>query len=90
MQEAAWAGDEEPERFAELCAMASCFCAEIAPRIAETCLHVHGGYGFSAEYDVQLYYRRACGWALVAGGAAGELRRLGELQRARLDAGGVR
>jgi alkylation response protein AidB-like acyl-CoA dehydrogenase len=87
VEEAAWAAGEEPERFPELCAMAFAFAAEIAPRIAETCLHVHGGYGFSSEYDVQLYYRRARGWALVGGGAAGELRRLGELQRGR--AGGM-
>ena len=70
--------------------MALAFAAEIAPRIAETCLHVHGGYGFSSEYDIQLHYRRARGWALVAGGTAGELRRLGDLQRDLLDAGGER
>src|SRR5262245_4771256 len=90
VHEAAWSADAEPARFPELCAMAFAFAAEIAPRIAETCLHVHGGYGFSAEYDIQLHYRRARGWALVAGGAAGELRRLGELQRDLLDAGGAR
>jgi len=90
VQEAAWSAGEEPQRFPELCAMAFAFAAEIAPRIAETCLHVHGGYGFSVEYDVQLHYRRARGWALVGGGAAGELRRLGELQRDNLDASGVR
>jgi alkylation response protein AidB-like acyl-CoA dehydrogenase len=28
---------------------------------------VHGGYGFMLEYDVQLYYRRARGWARVWG-----------------------
>ena len=33
----------------------------------DRCLHFHGGYGFAEEYDIQLYYRRARGWALVAG-----------------------
>jgi len=25
-------------------------------------LHIHGGYGFTAECDIQLYYRRAKAW----------------------------
>ena len=29
-------------------------------------LHYHGGYGFMEEYDIQLFYRRAKGWANVA------------------------
>jgi len=89
VQEAAWSAGAAPERFPELCAMAFAWASEIAPRIAESCLHVHGGYGFSAEYDVQLHYRRARGWALVGGGAVAGLRHLGELQRELLD-GGVR
>ena len=28
-------------------------------------LHFHGGYGFMEEYDIQLFYRRAKGWANV-------------------------
>ena len=38
-------------------------------------LHVHGGYGFMLEYDVQLYYRRARGWARVWGDADAAYRR---------------
>jgi alkylation response protein AidB-like acyl-CoA dehydrogenase len=87
VHEAAWAEREEPRRAPELCSMAFAYAAEIAPRIAELCLHVHGGYGVSNEYDVQLHYRRARGWALVGGGASGELRRLGELQRDAADGG---
>jgi alkylation response protein AidB-like acyl-CoA dehydrogenase len=30
-------------------------------------LHVHGGYGFTLEYDIQLYYRRAQAWPLALG-----------------------
>ncbi len=30
-------------------------------------LHIHGGYGFMLEQDVQLYYRRARGWARIWG-----------------------
>ena len=32
-----------------------------------TSLQYHGGYGFAEEYDIQLYYRRAKGWALQFG-----------------------
>jgi alkylation response protein AidB-like acyl-CoA dehydrogenase len=28
-------------------------------------LHFHGGYGFTLEYDIQLYFRRAKGWPLL-------------------------
>ena len=30
-------------------------------------LHVHGGYGFTLEYDIQLYLRRAKAWPLLLG-----------------------
>jgi alkylation response protein AidB-like acyl-CoA dehydrogenase len=30
-------------------------------------LHFHGGYGYTLEYDIQLYFRRAKAWPLVAG-----------------------
>jgi 3-oxochol-4-en-24-oyl-CoA dehydrogenase len=46
-------------------------------------LHVHGGYGFMAEYDIQLYFRRASGWPLLLGDPADELTRLGDRLAAR-------
>ncbi|TDC86416.1 acyl-CoA dehydrogenase [Actinomadura sp. 7K507] len=63
--EAAWAATEEPARFAELAAMAFGFAAETARDATYHSLHFHGGYGFTDEYDVQLYYRRARAWAGV-------------------------
>jgi alkylation response protein AidB-like acyl-CoA dehydrogenase len=42
-----------------LASMAFLFAAEAAQDAAAVSLHVHGGYGFMLEYDVQLYYRRA-------------------------------
>jgi alkylation response protein AidB-like acyl-CoA dehydrogenase len=47
--------------------MAFLFAAETAFRTASDSLHVHGGYGYTLEYDVQLYFRRAKAWSLVAG-----------------------
>jgi alkylation response protein AidB-like acyl-CoA dehydrogenase len=63
--EAAWAVSEQPERAAELAAMAFAFAYETARDITYRSLHFHGGYGFMMEYDIQLYYRRARGWANV-------------------------
>jgi alkylation response protein AidB-like acyl-CoA dehydrogenase len=63
--EAAWAQSEEPQRAAELSAMAFAFAYESARDATHRSLHFHGGYGFMMEYDVQLYYRRARAWANV-------------------------
>ncbi len=63
--EAAWAVEDHPERAAELAAMAFAFAYETARDASYRSLHFHGGYGFMMEYDIQLYYRRARGWANV-------------------------
>jgi alkylation response protein AidB-like acyl-CoA dehydrogenase len=34
-------------------------------RAASEALHFHGGYGFTLEYDIQLYFRRTRSWPLV-------------------------
>jgi alkylation response protein AidB-like acyl-CoA dehydrogenase len=57
--------DNEVTDFGALASMAFVFAADAAGQATERSLHYHGGYGFSEEYDVQLYYRRARGWALV-------------------------
>jgi alkylation response protein AidB-like acyl-CoA dehydrogenase len=73
---AAWAGERtEPGRcdvddndvtdFSVLASMAFLFSTDAAARATDRSLHFHGGYGFSTEYDIQLYYRRARGWPLV-------------------------
>ena len=76
--EAAWATDENSPRAAALSTMALVFAAETVQSATATALHVHGGYGFTMEYDVQLYFRRAKAWALVAGDPAAELRVLAD------------
>ena len=76
---AAWAGDNEAAGvkgqvdvddndntdFAVLAGMAIVFNADGAAHATDRALHFHGGYGFAEEYDIQLFYRRARGWALV-------------------------
>ena len=64
-RQAAWSAVEEPERYAELAAMAFAFAAETARDVSYRSLHFHGGYGFMVEYDIQLYFRRSRAWAQV-------------------------
>jgi hypothetical protein len=66
-REAAWAADEAPDELATLASMAFLFAGRTAQQAAGTALHVHGGYGYMLEYDVQLYYRRAKAWTLAVG-----------------------
>ena len=50
---------------------ASSRAAQLAAGVA---LHVHGGYGYTMEYDIQLFARRAKAVTLLAGDPAGHLR----------------
>jgi alkylation response protein AidB-like acyl-CoA dehydrogenase len=83
---AAWAdgagtvdtGDNAVEDQAALASMAFIFAADVATTATDRSLHVHGGYGFSEEYDIQLLYRRARGWSLVLDDPAAEARRLAD------------
>lgn len=75
---AACAFADEPQRATELSAMAFAFAAESARDATRTSLHVHGGYGFGMESDIQLYYRRARGWTMVYGEPAAALDRVAD------------
>jgi alkylation response protein AidB-like acyl-CoA dehydrogenase len=63
VHKACWAMDSAQDDAGALAAMAFVFAAETAYQAAAHSLHVHGGYGFMEEYDIQLYYRRAKAWA---------------------------
>lgn len=39
--------------------MAKLFCSETAMEIALDAVRIHGGYGYSTEYDVERYFRDA-------------------------------
>ncbi|MGW5714926.1 acyl-CoA dehydrogenase family protein [Amycolatopsis sp. NPDC003865] len=39
--------------------MAKLFCSETAMEVALTAIRVHGGYGYSTEFDVERYFRDA-------------------------------
>jgi alkylation response protein AidB-like acyl-CoA dehydrogenase len=65
--EAAWAHDAGRPAAASLASMAFLFASETAFKTAADSLHFHGGYGYTLEYGIQLYFRRAKAWPLVAG-----------------------
>ncbi|HEX2212618.1 MAG TPA: acyl-CoA dehydrogenase [Mycobacterium sp.] len=73
--EAACAFADDPERVTELAALAFAFAYETARDATQRSLHIHGGYGFGMEGDIQLYYRRARGWAMLYGASAAALDR---------------
>ena len=77
-REAAWAVAEDPGRSAQLAAMAFAFAAETARNATDVALHVHGGYGFMLEYDIQLYYRRSRAWANVLMSPSAAARRVAD------------
>jgi len=59
--------------------MALVSAGEAATTATDRSLHVHGGYGFSEEYDIQLYFRRARALTVVLDDPARECRRLADL-----------
>ncbi len=76
VHEAAWARDSGSPRAAALARMALLFAGETAFSTSAASLHFHGGYGYTLEYDVQLYFRRAKAWQLALGAPRHELRAL--------------
>ena len=70
---AAWFADHEPDVKPELIPMALAYAAETAARTTAVGIHTLGGMGFTAESDMQLYFRRAKGWANVGGDPGAQL-----------------
>jgi alkylation response protein AidB-like acyl-CoA dehydrogenase len=56
--EAAWA-HREGKSIERLAPMAKLFCCNTNRDATAKCEQIHGGYGFTMEYDIQLYFRRA-------------------------------
>jgi alkylation response protein AidB-like acyl-CoA dehydrogenase len=62
-----------------LASMAWLFASETAVSVTRDALHYHGGYGFTTEYDIQLYFRRAKAYSLLWGDPRTEYGRLASL-----------
>jgi alkylation response protein AidB-like acyl-CoA dehydrogenase len=47
--------------------VAKCFANEMAKRVSDLALQLHGGYGYAAEYEIERMLRDAYGWAIAGG-----------------------
>lgn len=56
---AAWAFDHDGNQFAETAPALAAYAGEVIPKAIEQALQAHGGIGFTFEYDLHLYLRRA-------------------------------
>ena len=55
--QAAWLADQGDVRFTRESSMAKLFASEVAVRVANECVQIHGGYGFIKDYPAEKYYR---------------------------------
>jgi butyryl-CoA dehydrogenase len=55
---AAWA-KETQKRYTLEAAQAKLFTSEMAQRVTNKALQIHGGYGYTKEYNVERYFRDA-------------------------------
>ena len=54
---AAWLADQKNVRFTRESSMAKLYAGEVAVRVANECVQIHGGYGFIKDYPAEKYYR---------------------------------
>jgi alkylation response protein AidB-like acyl-CoA dehydrogenase len=55
--QAAWLADRGNVRFTRESSMAKLFASEVAVRVANECVQIHGGYGFIKDYPAEKFYR---------------------------------
>jgi alkylation response protein AidB-like acyl-CoA dehydrogenase len=55
--QAAWLADKNDVRFTRESSMAKLFASEVAVRVANECVQIHGGYGFIKDYPAEKFYR---------------------------------
>jgi len=55
--QAAWHADQKSLRFTRESSMAKLFASEVAVRVANECVQIHGGYGFIKDYPAEKFYR---------------------------------
>jgi alkylation response protein AidB-like acyl-CoA dehydrogenase len=67
------AADNEGERCDMEAGMAKLFASEVAMEIALNAVRIHGGYGYSTEYDVERYFRDAP--LMIVGEGTNEIQR---------------
>ena len=75
---AAWYADHEPDEQPGLIPMAYLAAVEAGMFAPTVGTHVQGGFGFTLESDMHLFFKRAKGWVLVAGDPRRELDTIAE------------
>ena len=73
---AAWNRQNRTDEAAQLAAMSFLFLADLAFKTCREALQFHGGYGYTLDFDIQLYLRRAKAWPLMRGELRTEYQRL--------------
>ncbi|HWZ96960.1 MAG TPA: acyl-CoA dehydrogenase [Candidatus Dormibacteraeota bacterium] len=54
---AAWLADQKSVRFSKESSMAKLYAGEVAVKVANECVQIHGGYGFIKDYPAEKFYR---------------------------------
>ena len=70
---AAWLKDNH-QPYAQASAMAKLFASETGKEVVEDCFRIHGGYGYSKEYEIERLYRDAP--LLLIGEGTSEIQRM--------------
>jgi len=47
--------------------LAKCYANEMAKKVSDQAIQLHGGYGYHPEYHVERHHRDAHGWAIAGG-----------------------
>ncbi len=55
--QAAWLADRGDVRFTKEASMAKLYASEVAVRVANEAVQIHGGYGFIKDYPAEKFYR---------------------------------
>jgi len=55
--QAAWLADQKNVRYTRESSIAKLFASEVAVRVANECVQIHGGYGFIKDYPAEKFYR---------------------------------
>ncbi len=55
--QAAWLADQKNVGYTRESSMAKLFASEVAVRVANECVQIHGGYGFIKDYPAEKFYR---------------------------------
>ena len=67
---AGWAASENAEDLPVAAALAKAFCSDTYFHCAAQSVQIHGGVGFTWEYDVHLYFKRAKSTEILFGSPA--------------------